>query len=90
LAASSWDTVDACAKILEEFWNVLHLITNDGGPYVLQESARIGPNACDHVRVFQQMIGGVRKELPKERGLPRAARSGHQERGELSRGFQER
>jgi len=90
LAASSWDTVDACAKIIEEFWNVLHLITDDGGAYVLQEPAGIGPNACDHVRVFQQMIGGVRKELPKQRRLPRAARPGQQERGELSSGFQER
>ena len=50
--------------------HVLHLVKNGRRPHCIEEPLRIGPQARDDVRVFEQEVARFGKEVPEQKSLP--------------------
>jgi hypothetical protein len=70
LALLIWESVNLSSYIAEDFWNILNFIQNGRGTNFLNKGTGDCPEACNDIRILQQIILGFGKELSGEGGLP--------------------
>jgi len=70
LALLILESVNLSSYIAEDFWNILNFIQNGRGTNFLNKGTGVCPEACNDIRILQQIILGFGKELSEEGGFP--------------------
>ena len=75
LARTPGRAVNAGADVVQDLRDVLYLVQDGGGPYVVEESLWIGPEAGHDIGILEQVIAGPGKPVLQHPRFSRAARS---------------
>ena len=82
-----WRPIDTGSHVVEDLRHVLDFVEDDRKPNLLQEGARIGAHPGYRVGIFEEVIGGLRKDVPQQSGFAGPAGSGENDRRKRPRRF---